>query len=810
MSAAREGIVSAAVLLTVLAVSLSVAPSYAEDAVAGPLEAVDEIVFACRQMVDDPHWYANFGYFARGTDQKVFRARGSLCKLDLETKAVTTLLDDPEGSVRDPQVHYDRNKILFSYRKGGSYHFHLYEIGADGSNLRQLTDGPFDDIEPTYVADGGIVFCSSRCNRWVNCWMTQVAVLYRCDGDGGNIRRISANLEHDNTPWPLPDGRILHQRWEYVDRSQVDYHHLWTMNPDGTGQMVYYGNFHPGTVMIDAKPIPGSDKVVSVFSPLHGRREHDGAIAIVSPKKGPDDQGSARHLTKAVSFRDPYPLSEDCILVAQASRLCVMDGQGEIEELYRLPKELADAEVRIHEPRPLQPRPRERVIEPRVDRRAKTGRLVLMDVYNGRNMAGVERGDIKKLLVLEGVPMPIHFHGGMQPLTIAGTFTLERILGTVPVEPDGSAFMELPALRSLFFVALDEQNNSVKRMQSFVSVMPGETTSCVGCHEPRTAAPQDVSRPLLQALGREPDAITPIQGIPDVFDFPRDIQPVLDKHCLECHDETNRKGGVLLTGDRGPVYSHSYYTLASRNQIADGQNRPESNRAPRTIGTSASPLMKKITGDHHDVTVSPREENLIRYWIESGASFPGTYAALDTGMIGWVKAPNDRDTSDTEWPSAVACNEAVDRRCNSCHGEFMRLPGNLSDGNSHRRTTRNLVWNLTRPDRSLMVLAPLSRDAGGLGLCRQRKPGGKLGGRANVFTSVDDADYQKILALCVDGKDHLETNNPRFDMPGFRPPPEYIREMKRYGILSADLPATASIDPYETDRRYWASFDPAG
>jgi len=105
------------------------------------------------------------------------------------------------------------------------------------------------------------------------------------------------NIEHDNTPWMLPDGQVLYTRWEYVDRSRTRYHHLWTANPDGTAQMVFFGNMHPSTVMIDAKPIPHTDKVVSIFSPGHGRKEHAGAMTVVDPDAGPDDLKSARMKT---------------------------------------------------------------------------------------------------------------------------------------------------------------------------------------------------------------------------------------------------------------------------------------------------------------------------------------------------------------------------------------------------------------------------------------------------------------------------------------------------------------------------------
>ena len=79
--------------------------------------------------------------------------------------------------------------------------------------------------------------------------------------------------------------------------------------------------------------------------------------------------------------------------------------------------------------------------------------------------------------------------GGGEIAFYGGTFTLERILGTVPVAEDGSAYFEVPALRSLFFIAMDADRRAVKRMQSFVSVMPGETTGCVGCHEDKDEVP---------------------------------------------------------------------------------------------------------------------------------------------------------------------------------------------------------------------------------------------------------------------------------------------------------------------------------
>ena len=781
-----------------------------------------EIIFACRQTPKE-HWYANFGYYAKDAEYKAYGEKGKLCKLNLVTGQATDLLRDDKGSIRDPQVHYDAKKILFSYRKGGTEQFHLYEINSDGTGLRQLTDGIYDDIEPTYTADGHIIFCSSRCKRWVNCWVTQVAVLFRCDADGGNIEQLSSNNEHDNTPWPLPDGRILYTRWEYIDRSQLDYHHLWTANPDGTGQMVYYGNMHPGTLMIDAKAIPNTNKIVSVFTPGHGAPEHAGYINIVSPNAGPDAQDHTRRISYSKDYRDPYPLSENLFLVAKGHSLRVMNAQGQTEEIYRLDKAQADAGVRCHEPRPLMPRPRERVIPQRIDPAKSTGTLVLADVYEGRNMVGVKPGDIKKLLVLEVLPMPIHYSGsGQDPISYGGTFTLTRVLGTIPVEADGSAYMELPADKSLFFVALDAQNNSVKRMQSFLTVRPGETTSCVGCHEQRVRAPVNLNRSDLLALNRPASRIRKIQGIPEIFDFPRDIQPILDKHCLKCHDNDKRKGGVILTGDHGPMYSHSYYTLTYRCQFVDGSNKAECNLPPRSIGTSASPIMKKISGSHNDVKLSRNEIDKIRYWIESGAAYPGTYAALGSGMIGsytgyieWGSTGHDQTDTDWDWPVTRAATEAIDRRCLNCHQNSDILPRNLSDerkinfhcpdmNDPRPRMARHIVFNLSRPEKSLMLLAPLAKEAGGYGICKIKNADDNT--EEPVFSDSNDPDYRKILAMCVAGKEQLE-NIKRFDMPGFRPPAPYVREMKRYGVLPTSFDSAEDpIDVYDTDQAYFRMF----
>ena len=224
--------------------------------------------------------------------------------------------------------------------------------------------------------------------------------------------------------------------------------------------------------------------------------------------------------------------------------------------------------------------------------------------------------------------------------------------------------------------------------------------------------------------------------------------------------------------------------------------------------------MKMLDGSHYSAALTQHEQDMIRYWIESAAPYPGTYAALGTGMIGGFPK-SVLETSDRKWPSSIAAVEAIRRRCKSCHDNSLPMPQYISDNlelilsnpdpdDIRIQFSRHLMFNLSRPEKSLILLAPLDADAGGYGLCKQRNEDGSFGQTVTVFTDPNDPDYQKVLALCHEGKRKLEQIK-RFDMPGFRPTKTYVREMKKYGLLPKNLSEDTLIDVYETDRAYWRS-----
>jgi hypothetical protein len=367
-------------------------------------------------------------------------------------------------------------------------------------------------------------------------------------------------------------------------------------------------------------------------------------------------------------------------------------------------------------------------------------------------------------------------------------------------------------------VALDENNLSVKRMQSFLTVQPGEFTSCVGCHEQRTRTPSSIhAASTTMAARRPPSRISPLAGVPEVLDFPRDIQPILDALCVHCHGYEKtvaggpRAGRLILSGDHGPMFSHSYYTLTVARLFSDGRNQPRSNYGPRQLGSSSSRILTLLEGNHHGVQASAKQKEWLRLWIETGAAYPGTYAALGTGMIGGY-GENRQDTSDSNWPATQAAAAVITQRCSSCHEQPERLlPRSLSDergvsfwqpnlDDPRLNTSRHIVFNLSRPEKSMLLLAPLAEWAGGWGLCRDPRSHE----RQAVFTTTNDPGYQKLLALCQAGKDRLDQIQ-RFDAPDFRPRADWVREMKRFGILAADLQPGEAVDVYATERKYWES-----
>ena len=641
--------------------------------------------------------------------------------------------------------------------------------------------------------------------------------------DGSDIIKLSSNIEHDNTPWVLPTGQIVYTRWEYVDRSQVHLHHLWVMNPDGSRQTVLYGNQtsvfeDPGScLLIDAKPVPwSSDTILATYSPGHGQREHAGFPVLISLNTGPDDKEAMKFVKprgdRSRPVYDPYAINRGLFLASRNRDLLLLNDEGGESSIFELPKDFVGGNQMIFEPRPVVSREREPVVSSHLNTEKDYGTIVLQNVYEGRNMSGIEKGSVSDLLILETLRKPVNFTGGNEPLSYTGSFSMKKIIGKVPGHEDGSAHFNLPANTPYLFIALDEKGRAIQKMKSFTSVVPGEVVSCIGCHEKRSLAPVNYGQ-IPMAMTNEAVFPEPVKNIPSVIDFPRDIQPILNKHCVKCHNPEKRKGGILLTGDRGPVYSHSYFNLMAHFQVNDGLNHPYPLNKPGMVGDMYSKIIEKIETRHGEVELEDNEILTIRYWINTGALYPGTYAALGTGIIG-VMTNNNTDLTPVQNRKWEKASSVIKRNCMKCHDELMKdicsednltwwrsrvdVSSGITDMEEYKeaiRFSRHIIYNLNEPEKSTILLAPLSKEAGGYGLCKNGN------NNSPVFASKTDNDYVAILNAVTNSAEYLDSIK-RFDMKGFVVRPDYLREMKRYGVIDENIPIQ-DVNPYAADSIYW-------
>ena len=395
-----------------------------EALLANPLLKAHPLLYVVRPQYNPDHHNTETMFQTGEINTKSFRGGGALKVLDLTTGEAKTLLDAPAGIIRDPDVYFDGTRILFSMRKDIADDYHIYEVHADGSGLRQLTFGSgLTDIDPLYLPDDRIAFTSTREPKYCMCNRHIMGNLYRMEADGANITQIGRSTLFEGHGTLTPDGQILYDRWEYVDRNFGDAQALWTCNPDGTNHAIYWGNNtkSPGAV-IDARIIPGTSQCIAVFGSCHDRPW--GALAVVDRRLGLDGRGPVARTWPAaaintvdlgwgkpgyqfdsyrslkIKYEDPFPLDAKCFLCSR------MTGEGERMGIYMVDVFGNEAQVHVegpgcYDPMPLAPRPRPPVIPDRVKLDQKEGLVYVYDVYNGTGMEKVERGAVKSLRVVE-------------------------------------------------------------------------------------------------------------------------------------------------------------------------------------------------------------------------------------------------------------------------------------------------------------------------------------------------------------------------------------------------------------------------
>jgi len=586
------------------------------------------------------------------------------------------------GSFWRPDLSYDGTKVVFCFKPHNEKSFHLYEINVDGTGLVQLTDGQFDDMDPIYLPDGHIAFSTTRGHTYVRCMPpTNAYVLARCDHDGKNIYLISRNNEPDYLPSVMNDGRIIYTRWEYTDKPLWRAQGLWTVNPDGTQVNTFWGNQSVWPDLLkDVRSIPDSRRVMFTGSAHHNW--FSGSIGIIDPDRGFNFPDGLTKVTADVGWPEsgdgpvdpiespnyhpsghysgyysPYPLSEQDFLVS-ANRggkfvLYLMDVDGNRELVYEGTNNILHAS-------PLRPRRKppviaDRVVWPKRENRLDPdgGVIYSNNVYFG---APDELKDKAEYLRVLNIEPKTYTYWHKRPYISTGPVVslvqsegVKRIIGTVPIEEDGSVAFNAPTGKALHFQLLDENYRALQTMRSFTGVMPGESRGCLGCHELHSTAPEYVGKSM--AMTKPPREITPPPWEDQTVSFARYVQPVLNRYCGKCHqgDGEGRKTLDMTPRPGFLSFDETYATLIGRPSwgrpyekpkdpppgwgIANmfmveayDQRDPVAYQTPKPM-TALSYNSKLIeiasSGKHNDVKVDPISLRRLIAWVDAMCPYRG-------------------------------------------------------------------------------------------------------------------------------------------------------------------------------------------
>jgi hypothetical protein len=613
------------------------------------LAPLERILFVKRQAYEPSHNYSDI-FDPQG------EPGGGVCMLEIPLAEgrlspgqakLTTLFDARNGVARDPALTCDARTVWFGYRTSKKDYFHLWRMNADGSDARQVTDGPFYDYYPCPLPDGGVAFMTTRCKGRYLCWRPQAFVLFRMEADGSQMLPLSyANLS-EWAPTVMRDGRLLWTRSEYLDKGANFGHTLWAIRPDGSHPELIFGN-NTANCYVNGREVPGTSEIVCTLI-SHGG-DLNGPIALIDPRQGRSNPKAITSLTPDVPpqydmnwlrqncFRDPCPISRDLFLCSHAPAdqfgLYVIDRWGNRELLY------LDPAMGSMAPMPLRPTPPPPVLSPTLaaaEASSGQGQFVVADVYRGLEPK-VKRGQVKFLRVCQEVrsdlrqlaggdyqqdhepfldwyATPVHKVSGPNGWP---SYVAKGVVGLVPVEPDGSANFLAPAGKVLYFQALDENFNELQRMRSVVQLHAGETRGCIGCHEDRMSAPP-ISATIPWAMQRPPHQLEPPPWGAGPFAYEKVVQPVWDAKCVNCHNAKD-KDRINFTGTLdGEGVPASYRTLIERGWVHYfdwNWGRRHYLAEPLTFGTVKSRLFQVLEAGHYQVSLTAEEGQRVKTWID--------------------------------------------------------------------------------------------------------------------------------------------------------------------------------------------------
>jgi len=585
-----------------------------------------------------------------------------------------------------------------------------------------------EDYDPCYLPDGGFAFISTRCQSFGRCHGSRYVptfLLYRGNLDGTNISRLSFGETNEWEPSVLHDGRLIYTRWDYINRHDTFYQSLWTIRPDGTGTAHFYGNYTINPCMTsEAQAIPGSRKVITTTMAHHSYTA--GSIIMIDPLIGRDGAEPITRITPEISFPEteqwpdgcfatPHPLSEDMFLAAYCPDKLAPYGSAQKPNAYSIylidtlgGRELiySDPNISCFAPIPVRPRPKPPIIQPMIaeEQGKATGTFFVQDVY--QSTQPIEAGSIKSLRINKIIAQPTR---KKPELSLAANEILKKIVGTAPVNEDGSVAFEAPAGVPLQLQLLDKNGMAVMTMRSSISLQSGESAGCVGCHEQRSHSPvRKPARYDMTIHKPKPPAGPQYEG---GFSFARTVQPVLDRYCIGCHGLGDATEKLTLLGTKDEQYTKSHNALTSvEGMVAIAyRNKETEYSTPKEYYAHAGKLAAMLLDGHKGrVKLDAESFQRIVDWLDLNAQFYGDYS----------------------W------NRKEDRTISAEGETALRKHITNTFGDSLAQQPIEALVNVAMPSQSRILMAPLSTDAGGWGQIKQ-----------DAWADTNEQGYRKMLRL---------------------------------------------------------------
>ncbi|MFI3267517.1 MAG: SUMF1/EgtB/PvdO family nonheme iron enzyme [Rikenellaceae bacterium] len=562
-------------------------------------------------------------------------------------------------TITDLKLHWDADRMLFTSMRGDELlkKFQVFEIDLETNSVREAIDNDEPDLDffdGAYLPDGRIIAVSNLGYHGVPCvsGADQVGNMILFNPEDKSMRRITFDQEANWHPTVMANGKVMYVRWEYADLTHYFSRIVMHMNPDGTEQKSLYGSgsLFPNSIF-DVQPLPEvTNRFVGVISGHHGTVRSGRMVTFDPAKSRKEEKGMLQeypHRDREIipiikdqmvdgvwpQFLKPQPLDDNTFLVTAKMSVGSLWGLYLIDSYDNMTLLYESEDAGFIYSIPVKKTTTPPVIPDKVQLDKKEANVFIQDIYEGEGLPGVKRGEVKALRVFAYEYAYLNTPSNHYVQGVQSGWDIKRLIGTVPVEEDGSVSFVIPANTPISLQPLDSEGRAIQWMRSWLTGMPGETVSCVGCHEDQNTIPVPKSS---LASKKAPQQIDIAEGGVHSITFPLDVQPILDRACIACHDGSKesmpnfKDTSLSVPNFQNGVFSYMKSYLAFHPYVSrQGAEADMYVMTPYEYHATNSEVIRLLSRGHHGVELTDSEWKSLYTWIDLNAPYYGRFNAYE-------------------------------------------------------------------------------------------------------------------------------------------------------------------------------------